>query len=204
MDFKGIVAGLGNPGTKYEKTRHNCGFMFIIALLKHAEQDGKVEELNGKKFNGLLWSVTTRELNGKWLAVMPQTFMNDSGTCLQPLMTWYKMPPDKLLVVHDELDIPPGELRFKYDGGLAGHNGLASISARLGTNDYYRLRIGIGKPADKENMISWVLGRPANAAARLMEEIVPEALQTFFIFSRDGEKAAAQYARDVSRQNRVI
>ncbi len=202
MEYRGIIAGLGNPGPQYDISRHNCGFMFIDELLELAREKGQVAELNGKKFNCLLWRLSIPRLDGEWLAVKPLTFMNESGLCLQPLMSWYKMTPDRLVVVHDELDIPPGELRFKYGGGLAGHNGLSSISRQLGSKDYYRLRIGIGKPVDKDNMIAWVLGRPEKKDQALIGKAIDEAVEAFFIFSRKGFREAAQYARDVSRENR--
>lgn len=203
MEIRGIVAGLGNPGPQYEQSRHNCGFMFINELLRLARDDGQADEMNGKRFNCLLWKISMPQLEGNWLAIKPLTFMNNSGLSLQPLMSWYKMAPDRLVVVHDELDIPPGEIRFKFGGGMAGHNGLASITSQLGSKDYYRLRIGIGKPTDKANMISWVLGRPEKKDAELIDKILSEAIKTFFIFSESGYTEAAQYARDISRENKV-
>lgn len=202
MDITGIIAGLGNPGPRYAGTRHNCGFMVLDELLKIAGRSGEVEELNGKRFNGALWRIRMPELSGKWLAVEAHTFMNDSGNCVQPLMAWYRLSPEQLLVIHDELDIPAGDIRFKFGGGLAGHNGLASISRALGSNNYYRLRVGIGKPTHKEDMISWVLGRPGREEGDLIEKTIVESVEIIKIFSRDGEKAAAQYARDASRLNR--
>lgn len=198
MEYAGLVAGLGNPGKQYAGTRHNCGFMFIDLLLDKAGREGSVTELNGKKFNALLWRVTHPALDGVWLAAEPQTFMNDSGNAIQPIMAWHKLEPRNLLVVQDELDIPPGELRFKFGGGLAGHRGLTSISNCLGTRDYYRLRIGIGKPQFRDDVINWVLGRPLGADAEKMAQILPEALETFFVFSQKGLKAASQFARDAS------
>lgn len=203
MEYRGIVAGLGNPGPQYDKSRHNCGFMFLSELLELALEEGQAEEMNGKKFNCLLWRIALPRLEGTWLAVKPLTFMNNSGLCLQPLMAWYKMEPSQLVVVHDELDIPPGELRFKLGGGLAGHNGLSSISSQLGSKDFYRLRIGIGKPVNKGNMIAWVLGHPEKIELDQIETVISEAIETFFIFSCRGLMDAAQYARDLSRKNRL-
>lgn len=203
MEYRGIVSGLGNPGPQYDRSRHNCGFMFLEQLLELTMEQGQAEQLNGKKFNCLMWRIALPGLEGSWLAVKPLTFMNNSGLCLQAILAWHKMAPDKLVVVHDELDIPPGEIRFKFGGGLAGHNGLASISSQLGSKDFYRLRIGIGKPADKENMISWVLGRPEKKDMDQIERIIGEAIETFLIFSSQGLMEAAQYARDISRKNRA-
>lgn len=200
-NMNGIAAGLGNPGPEYDRTRHNYGFLFIDELIALARDEGEAEELNGKKFNCKLWRVAMPRLKGEWLCAKPLTFMNNSGMALQPLLSWYKMEPESLVVIHDELDLPPGEIRFKFGGGLAGHNGLASIAGLLGSKDFYRLRIGVGKPINKENMIAWVLGRPLKEERELLDKAVSEALECFFIFSNKGLKDAAQYARDVSREN---
>lgn len=194
MRYKGIVVGLGNPGSKYANTRHNLGFEFIDKLLANAEASGSVEVLNGKKFHSELWRINMPQLNGNWLAAKPQTFMNESGRAVQPLLAWHNLRPDNLLVVQDELDIPAGSLRFKFGGGLAGHNGLLSISQHIGTKDFYRLRIGIGKPAHKDEMLAWVLGRPDETDRKLIDRIMPFAIETLYVFAEDGLDAAVQYA----------
>lgn len=194
MEYAGLLAGLGNPGPKYAGTRHNCGFMLVDLLLKTAERDGNVAELNGKKFNSLLWRVEMPDIDGIWLAAKPQTFMNDSGRAVQPILSWFRLPSRNLVVAHDELDIPPGALRFKFGGGNAGHNGLASISQCLGTNDYYRLRIGIGKPLHKSDMLNWVLGKPDEHDRALIARAMPLALETFLVFNNDGLAAATGFA----------
>lgn len=199
MEYAGLVAGLGNPGKQYAGTRHNCGFMFTGLLLDMASREGSVEELNGKKFNARLWRVSMPQINGAWLVANPLTFMNDSGRAIQPILAWHKLNAGSLVVAHDELDIPPGELRFKFGGGLAGHKGLSSIAACLGSMDFYRLRIGIGKPQYKSDMLNWVLGRPAGDEDEKLSRAIPGALETFFIFTSQGLKAASQYARDASK-----
>lgn len=199
MRYKGLVVGLGNPGSKYANTRHNMGFDFIKMLLANADATGGIEALNGKKFHSELWSINMPELNGTWLAAMPQTFMNDSGRAVQPLLAWHNLRPDNLVVVQDELDIPAGSLRFKYGGGLAGHNGLLSIAQHIGTKDFYRLRIGIGKPAHKDEMLAWVLGRPDERDRMLISRIMLFALETFYIFAEDGLNAAVQYAHTADK-----
>ena len=133
MEYTGVLVGLGNPGPRYEGTRHNCGFALVSALLELADKEGGLSSLNGGKFSCELWRVRLSQLNGTWLAAMPQTFMNLSGQCVQPLLAWHKLKPEQLVVAHDELDIPAGELRFKRGGGNAGHNGLKSITELLGT-----------------------------------------------------------------------
>lgn len=199
MQYKGLVAGLGNPGPKYHDTRHNMGFIFIDELLDKARQTGSVEQLNGKKFHSGLWRVSMPELDGTWLAAKPLTFMNDSGRAIQPLLSWHNLPPEHLVVVQDEMDIPAGSLRFKYGGGLAGHNGLLSIAQHTGTRDFCRLRIGIGKPEQKDATLAWVLGRPGESDWRLIKRIMPYALETFYIYAEQGLAPAMQYAHAAAK-----
>lgn len=200
MKYAGIIVGLGNPGPKYADTRHNIGFMFLDLLLNQALREGTVSELNGKKFYSELWRVTLPGLNGTWLAAKPQTFMNDSGKAIKPLLAWHDLRPDQLVVVQDEMDLPPGSLRFKFGGGLAGHNGLLSISQQIGTVDFYRLRIGIGKPRIKEDTLAWVLGKPDQQDRNKIRLSLPLALNTLFIFSNDGLARAMQYAHGAARE----
>lgn len=195
MRHSGLIAGLGNPGPRYAGTRHNCGFMFVDYLLELASREGSIRELSAKKFYSLLWSVRLPQEEGEWLVAKPQTFMNESGRAIQPLLAWYNLEPDDLLVVQDELDIPAGALRFKFGGGLAGHNGLASIASHLGTTDFYRLRIGIGRPPLKSEVMSWVLSWPDPTDWKKIEDAIPRAVETFFAFARSGPQAAMEFAR---------
>ncbi|MBD5552980.1 MAG: aminoacyl-tRNA hydrolase [Desulfovibrio sp.] len=199
MNYRGLVAGLGNPGQKYAGTRHNMGFMFIDDLLDLAGRDGEVRELNGRKFQAALWAVSMPRLSGAWLCAKPLTFMNDSGVAVKPLLAWHNLAPDALVVVQDEMDIPAGELRFKFGGGSAGHNGIRSICAQLGSQDFYRLRIGIGKPLLREETLAWVLGRQDQAEREKIQAIMPYALETFFIFADKGLAPAMQYAHTAAK-----
>jgi PTH1 family peptidyl-tRNA hydrolase len=148
-----LVVGLGNPGKEYERTRHNAGFWLVeryatsngVALRK----DGKFQALVGK-----------HEAAGAWL-LLPQTFMNASGRPVQMLAGFFKLKPEEVLVVHDELDFPPGVARVKQGGGIAGHNGLRDISQRLGTHDYWRLRLGVGRPQAGREGADYVLEKPS-------------------------------------------
>ena len=198
MEYKGVIAGLGNPGAKYDHTRHNCGFDFVSALLDLAGKEGSVDQLNGAKFSCELWRLRLPRLGGWWLAAKPQTFMNLSGQCVQPLLAWHKITPSMLVVAHDELDIPAGELRFKLGGGNAGHNGLKSITELLGTPDFYRLRIGIGRPPFKGDVTNWVLGRPESADAEKISEALTQAAETLFTFAEKGLESAVRAARNAS------
>ena len=196
MDFNGLLVGLGNPGSQYQGTRHNMGFMALEALLEGLPRlaGASVEPLPGVKFQCRLWRCSLPGSKMPWLAAMPQTFMNLSGDSVQPLMAWYKLSPQKLLVIHDELDLEPGRIKLKSGGGIAGHNGLKSIVQRLGTQDFYRLRIGVGRPPDKDNVISWVLGRFPSAERALAEASLKEATEAVLCFAAQGPtKAANQY-----------
>lgn len=155
MKIGGVLIGLGNPGSQYAATRHNIGFLALEAFLKDMSKEYRVDQISSTKFNGITFKLAYK--NADWICAFPQTFMNLSGDCVQPLLAWYKLSPEKLFVIHDELDLIPGRIQLKKDGGNAGHNGLKSISSRLGTQNYYRLRIGIGRPKDSSQVSSYVL-----------------------------------------------
>ena len=143
-----LIVGLGNPGIKYHQTRHNIGWDVLteLTLLKDARWT--------EKFKGLY---TTVQIDAdKIYFLKPQTFMNLSGESVQPLMSFFKIKLDDILVIHDELDLPFGTVAFKKGGGLAGHNGLKSIAATLGTQEFKRLRMGIGRPVHGD-VSNWVL-----------------------------------------------
>ncbi|MDE7370401.1 MAG: aminoacyl-tRNA hydrolase [Desulfovibrio sp.] len=195
MEYTGALVGLGNPGNRFAGTRHNLGFAFVDFVLGHAREAGQVEALNGGRFQCDLWRLRMKGLPGLWLAAKPLTMMNASGHCVQPLLAWHKIAPAKLVVAHDELDIPPGELRYKFGGGNAGHNGLASICEQLGTPDFGRLRMGIGRPPHKGDVINWVLGRPDAEDARRIEDAMPAALEVFLAAASGDTAKAARLAR---------
>ena len=193
MDFSGVLVGLGNPGPSYDGTRHNCGFALVENLLRAVSREGgDVQEASGSKFSCRLWRLRSPLLGGVWLAAMPQTYMNLSGQCVQPLLAWHKVTPAQLLVAHDELDIPAGDLRFKLGGGNAGHNGLKSITQQLGTPDFYRLRIGIGRPPARGDVSNWVLGRPAADDQTRINDALDRALKVVFAFADKGVDAAVR------------
>ena len=148
-----LIVGLGNPGPKYEATRHNVGFWFVDRLARSKGASFR----NEKKFHGEVCSLT---LNGNsvWL-LKPQTYMNHSGQAVRAITQFYKIPVESILVVHDELDIPPGTLRVKQGGGHGGHNGLRDIIAHLGSKEFVRLRVGIGHPGNSRDVTNYVLGR---------------------------------------------
>jgi PTH1 family peptidyl-tRNA hydrolase len=147
-----LVVGLGNPGTDYSETRHNAGFWFCERLAAKLGVGLKRES----RFHGLVGHSRVDSI----FILLPQTFMNRSGQAVGALTRFFRITPAEMLVVHDELDIPPGELRVKFGGGLGGHNGLKDITAHLGTQDYWRLRIGIGHPGDRNEVVNFVLKPP--------------------------------------------
>ena len=163
-----LIVGLGNPGPEYSKTRHNAGFWFCERLA----QDLAVSLNHESRFHG--YAGRSREA-GVWL-LLPQTFMNRSGQSVLALAHFYRILPNEILVVHDELDIPPGQLRLKFGGGLGGHNGLKDISARLSSHDYWRLRIGIGHPGDRNEVANFVLKPPRHEEADDIDAAIERAL----------------------------
>jgi len=147
-----LIVGLGNPGAEYASTRHNAGFWLAERL---ADRLG-VQWAREARFHGFVAHARSR---GLWL-VQPQTFMNRSGQAVIALAHFYRIAPGEILVLHDELDLPPGALRLKFGGGLGGHNGLKDIASHLSTQDFWRLRIGIGHPGDRNEVVNYVL-KPA-------------------------------------------
>jgi PTH1 family peptidyl-tRNA hydrolase len=192
MDYASCVAGLGNPGNEYRETRHNLGFAVLDALLEECGRSGQVERLSGGRFQCELWRCRMPGDSSWHLVAKPMTYMNLSGEALRALLHWHRLSARRLLVVHDELDFKPGIVRFKFGGGAAGHNGLASIIQQLGTRDFYRLRIGIGRVAGRDSA-HWVLARPAPDERPLLENAIRAALRGILLFTGQGPDAAMNF-----------
>ncbi len=165
-----LIVGLGNPGKTYAETRHNAGFRFIEALLRTAGGSLKAE----KRFAGNAGRV---ELAGRnvWL-LMPSTFMNGSGEAVASLSRFYKIAPENILVIHDEIDLPPGTVRLKSGGGHGGHNGLRDIINKTGSKDFNRLRIGVGHPGSASQVESYVLKKASQAEQQQINAAIDAAL----------------------------
>ena len=165
-----LIVGLGNPGKEYEATRHNAGFWFVEAVARQQQACFKSE----KKFHGQL---ARFKLGGEdvWL-LKPDTFMNLSGQAVQAVCQFYKIPLDRILVAHDELDLEPGVARLKKGGGHGGHNGLRDIMSRMG-KEFYRLRLGIGHPGHKEKVTGHVLNKVSADDERAIEQAIDETLR---------------------------
>lgn len=161
-----LVVGLGNPGAEYEDNRHNLGFWFVDRLA----QDLKISLAPQGKFFGHVG-----RLGDLWL-LKPTTFMNRSGQAVVALARFYKIMPDEILVVHDELDLQPGVIRVKQGGGNGGHNGLKDIQAHLTTPDFWRLRLGIGHPGDRNEVVNYVLKAPRREEQDLIDQAIDRSL----------------------------
>ena len=179
-----LFVGLGNPGPDYESTRHNAGFWWLDAVAREL----KVSLVMEKAYQGLAARVS---VNGQavWL-LKPQTFMNLSGKSVAALARFFKIEPQEILVAHDELDIVPGEAKLKLGGSHAGHNGLRDIHAQLGTDDYWRLRLGVGHPGIKSEVINWVLKKPSLDDRIAVDQCVARAITALpHLLAGDMEKA---------------
>lgn len=179
-----LFVGLGNPGTEYESTRHNAGFWWLDAVADEL----KTPLVMDKNYYGLLGRTS---VNGQpvWL-LKPQTFMNLCGKSVATLARFFKIQPQEILVAHDELDIIPGEAKLKLGGSHAGHNGLRDIHAQLATDNYWRLRLGVGHPGLKSEVINWVLKRPSLDHRVAIDQSIHRALKALPHFlSGDMQKA---------------
>ena len=182
-----LLVGLGNPGNEYEDTRHNAGFWWLDAVAREL----KLNLVPERSYHGLVARTTVNGQN-VWL-LEPQTFMNLSGKSVAALARFFKIQPQEILVAHDELDIAPGEAKLKLGGSHAGHNGLRDIHAQLGTADYWRLRIGVGHPGDKAEVVSWVLKKPMKEQRQSIDDSLLRALKALpLLLSGEMEKAMAQ------------
>ena len=180
-----LIVGLGNPGRKYEATRHNAGFWWVDDVARVANASFRRET----RFFGEVARVSACDI---WL-LKPETYMNQSGRAVGALASFYRIAPQDILVAHDELDLPPGSVKLKFGGGLSG-NGLKDVAAVLGTRDFWRLRIGIGHPrelaASEQEVVDYVLHAPRAEERKAIGEATDKALEVWpFIAAHDMEKA---------------
>ncbi|HHF3476696.1 Peptidyl-tRNA hydrolase [Haemophilus influenzae] len=176
-----LIVGLGNPGDKYTDTRHNAGEWLIERLARRFNVSLNPEN----KFFG---KTVRTLLNGKEVRLLvPTTFMNLSGKAVGALASFYRIKPEEILVIHDELDLPAGTAKLKQGGGHGGHNGLKDIVAQLGNNNnFYRLRIGIGHPGHRDLVASYVLNKPSPADRDALEKVLDEATDCVEMIFKDG------------------
>jgi peptidyl-tRNA hydrolase, PTH1 family len=181
-----LIVGLGNPGAEYAETRHNAGFWFCERLAARLGVNLSRES----RFHGIAGLARSQ---GVWL-LLPQTFMNRSGQAVGALARFHKVASSEILVVHDELDIPPGQLRLKFGGGVGGHNGLKDINAHLGTQDYWRLRVGIGHPGDRDEVVNFVLKPPRREERRDIDDAIARGLELWPLLEKAEWNAAMKLA----------
>jgi PTH1 family peptidyl-tRNA hydrolase len=182
-----LFVGLGNPGAEYEDTRHNAGFWWIDALARELN----VNLVPDKSYFA---KVARTQVKGQtvWL-LEPQTFMNLSGKSVGALAKFFKIAPEEILVVHDELDVVPGQAKLKFGGSHAGHNGLRDIHAQMGTGDYWRLRLGIGHPGVKSEVVNWVLKIPMAEQRDLIQDAIGRSIKAAeMLIQGEMEKATVQ------------
>ena len=179
-----LIVGLGNMGDQYEHTRHNVGFDVVDEIAD--KLDIPVQRL---KFKAL---TNTATLAGERVLLMkPVTFMNLSGEAVEPAAAFYKVPPDHILVLSDEVALPPGKLRVRASGSAGGHNGLKNIIAHLGTDQFPRIRVGVGqKPHPDYDMADWVLGKPQGEDRKAIDDAVKRAAQAVECYIKEGPQAA--------------
>lgn len=181
-----LVVGLGNPGSEYRATRHNAGFWVVEGLARIWGA-----ELRPGKWNALEALAAPSGL-GRVMLLEPQTYMNESGRSLAPLARFYKLAPEDVIVIHDELDLPPGRLRIKQGGGHGGHNGLRSIIDQWGEKNFYRVRVGVGRPPRTSDVVKYVLGQPSKAQWNKLDQAVIRATEAVERLLRDGLNATQQ------------
>ena len=179
-----LIVGLGNPGREYENTRHNAGFWWLDEFARTQNLGFRSEA----KFHG---QAARGQLHGHEVFLLkPQTFMNVSGRAVGALAQFYKIAPAEILVVHDELDLPPGSAKLKLGGGHGGHNGLKDIIAHLGTKDFWRLRLGIGHPGERSEVANFVLNDPRREERAQIDEAMQRALDVAHLVVEGKTEAA--------------
>ncbi len=182
----GVVVGLGNPGPSYAGNRHNVGAMVLTQIA--ADVGANLKRGSGKLAR--VHNTATRLAGRRVVLARPSTYMNESGQAVRPLLDYYNVQPASLIVLHDELDLPFGTIRIKYGGGDNGHNGLRSITGSLGTPDYVRVRIGIGRPLGRQSPADFVLDDYSSAQRSELPAILDEAARAVMLIVEDGVVAA--------------
>lgn len=191
-----LVVGLGNPGPRYETTRHNVGFLVADILAERIGSGFKVHKKSGAE-------VTTGRLGGRSVVLAkPRTYMNESGRHVGPLAKFYSVAPADVVVLHDELDIDFGRIRLKFGGGEGGHNGLRSVASALGTKDFQRVRIGVGRPPGRQDPAAFVLENFNSRERPELGAILEQAADATELLLQHGVEAAQNTVHACSRPRR--
>lgn len=187
-----VIVGLGNPGARYDGTRHNVGFDVAERLAGRWGVPLTTKRFRAKLGNG-------RVADQPAFIVLPQTFMNCSGESVGPLAGWYKVPPENIVVVHDELDLPFGRVKVKSGGGHGGHNGLRDLAAKLPSRDFVRVRVGVGRPEGRMDPAAWVLARWTTEQTAELPDLVEHSADAVEAVLRHGVKEAMNRVNGVVR-----
>lgn len=180
-----LIVGLGNPGEEYANTRHNLGFMVVERL---GEQLG-IKTLKSK-FSSFL---TSLEFSGqKMIIAMPQTFMNRSGEAVSQIMNWYKVKPEHLVLIYDDVDLPVGEVRIRQKGGTAGHKGVESVISHVGNQEFVRVRVGVGRETADPDISDYVLSKIPTSQMDKIQEAITKASSSVITIVQNGVEAASQ------------
>jgi PTH1 family peptidyl-tRNA hydrolase len=182
-----LIVGLGNPGKEYELTRHNAGVWFVDGIAKETHTSLRAES----KFHGLHGCV--KDKNYEYHLLIPTTYMNCSGRAVQAVANFYKIPPENILIAHDDIDLPVGDIRLKFDGGAGGHNGLTDIFQQFNSKKFYRLRIGVGHPGNSAQVANFVLKAPGKSDRLLIDAALAKAYP-ILPFLLDGQYQKAMQA----------
>jgi peptidyl-tRNA hydrolase, PTH1 family len=184
-----LLIGLGNPGAEYEGTRHNAGFWWVDEVARKLGASLS----HDRTYHGLVTRVNRPGGQGPLWLLQPQTYMNLSGKSVAALARFFKLPPESMLVAHDELDLPTGQMRLKQGGGAAGHNGLRDMQAQLGNPNFWRLRLGIGHPGVKAEVADYVLRKPTSADRHAIDDCIARSLASLdLLLAGDMAKAMMQ------------
>lgn len=203
--YEGLIVGLGNPSKRYYNTRHNIGFLVLDEFIKECDRRKEtclpIEASKGK-YHAWQWE----DNDHSWILAKPLTYMNRSGTAVSKIRNNYKFENEQIIVIHDELDLPFGKLRLKFDGGLAGHNGLKSIASELDSKEFYRLRVGIGRPRkeDKDNdIVKYVLSEFYDWQKERLQEILRASSLSLRILCKEGHQKAMNilHSEDIINQD---
>jgi PTH1 family peptidyl-tRNA hydrolase len=200
MRYNGLIVGLGNPGRKYARTKHNMGFLALEEFIRL--QPARLSELRGKRsssFQAWFWKPDEGVL--PWILAKPYTYMNRSGIAVRQLLQEYRLSLEQTLVLHDELDLPLGKLRFKFQGGLAGHRGLGSIAQECASREFYRLRLGIGRPEPGSEVVAHVLSGFAPQELDCVQEVLDTAAKALEHFCCQGMQPAGEYLQGLKLCN---
>lgn len=185
-----LIVGLGNPETKYERTRHNIGFAAVDALA----ETWQLSWQENHRFQGLFAEGVIAKIGKKVRLLKPLTYMNRSGQSVRAVSDWYKIPPESILVIYDEMDLPLGKIRIRLSGSAGGHNGMKSIISHLKSQNFPRLRIGIGRSNGKKDTISHVLGKFTSEETKIVHQVLQLTVEAVELSLREGvEKAMSIY-----------